>query len=658
MKRILLILLTLLPIMGFAQTKPSWLQLKDAPMVDVRLYGAKGDGTTDDTTAIQAWLNAIGSGHKVGFLPNGNYRITSDITLNDSASIVGESRTDAVLNFTESTGGLKIHPANTPSSLPGIALPVTPGSRLITFVSHHGLAVGDTFIVNDSADYSWSGFRVYYRSGEMFEVADVVSATEVQVVGAPTVTIPVATARTFKVPMIQVCLSSFTVQRTGNHILDAVHMKQVKDSIVDNVEVYGAQHGGLFISYGYNTNITNSRFVAHATNAGLNYALLVVSSKSTNITGVYCSGTRKGLDISSNGSDAWDCGSFDTHVTNSTFDSLEAFGMGFHGNNSGLTVSGCTTTGMTLVGQNLVVTGNIIKGTLFNKAAVHTSELANANITFENNTIIMPEGAEEITSGACFNIREYRDLTYRGGTMRIANNRFILQGTVATFTALSGNWISMQEDEPVDVVIEGNSWVLATGSSPLYQGIDLRANTEADYHEMPQLRSITIRNNNIPNCRQTGVDIALPAKNITVSDNILEAFQGIQIAPRGTIIASTTASMTINVMRNTHTHVSRIDEAVPGISTYIGYLRGAHVNFSDNVFRNQRRQVILYNLDTIMSHNNYWYGAPEGIISSGYLFLKNNRIAGSFNLVDSENASHVNASGTLAVYGPLEPYTP
>jgi len=492
----------------------------------------------------------------------------------------------------------------------------------------------------------------------MFEVADVVSTTEVQVVGAPTVTIPVATARTFKVPMIQVCLSSFAVQRTGDYVLDAIHMKQVKDSIVDNVEVYGAQHAGLEISYGYNTNITNSRFVAHATNAGLNYALLVISSKSTNITGVYCSGTRKGLDISSNGSDAWDCGSFDTHVVNSTFDSLESFGIDPHGSQSGLTVSGCTTTGMMLDGQNLVVTGNIIKGTLFNKAAVHTDELANANITFANNTIIMPEGPEASTSEACFKIRGFHDMTYRGGTIRIADNNFILQGQGAQFTALAGEWVSMQEDEPVDVVIEGNNWVLATGSVALHQGIDLRATTEANYHNMPQLRSLTIRNNNIANCEQYGVCVMLPAKNITVSDNILESFKGICIGPRDTIIASTTASMTINVTRNTHTHVPKISGTTPDVSTFIGYLQGAHVNFSDNVFRNQRRRVLLSNLDTIMAHNNYWYRAPEDVVSRGYLFENNNRIAGSFNLVDSENASDVSADGTLAVYGPLSPYTP
>lgn len=658
MKKLLIFFLFIASLLG-AQTRPHWLDIKSNPLIDARLYGVKGDGVTDDTAALQAWLNYIGANGKTGFLPNGRYRVTTTLTLSASANIMGESCDGAIIDFTEPTGEFLIEPASDPTALPGLAAPVSPNSREIKFVSAHALAVGDTIVVNDSTDYSWSGFRAYYRSGELFEVADIVDSTTIQVVGAPTVTVPTSTCRTFKMPRITVCLENFTIRRTGNYLLVALHLKHAVDSIINNMTIHGAAHGGMELSYGYNTNITNSRFVAHAANAGNNYALFIVSSKSTNISGVYCNGARKGLDVGSNGDDAWDCLSFDTHVINSTFDSLEVFGIATHGSNSGLTVSGCTTTGLILAGQNLVITGNIIKGTLFNNAAVHTSELANTNITFANNTVIMPDASGEFISGmACFTIYSFRDMTYRGGTMRIADNNFILQGQADKFTALKGEWESMQGDEPVDVVIEGNSWVPATGSAPLEQGIDLRTFSEANYHEMPQLRSITIRNNNIQNCRQLGVHITLPAKNITVSDNILETFRGIGIAPRGTDIASATASMTINVTRNTHTHVPIIGGAEPSISTYIGNLPGAHINFSDNVFRNQRRQVVLQNLDTIMAHNNYWYGAPEGIVNRGYLFLNNNRIAGSFNLVDSENAYDVNASGTLTVYGPLAPYTP
>lgn len=50
--------------------------MTDAP-VNVRAFGAKGDGVADDTAAIQAAINANGS----VYLPAGNYRITAPLYL-------------------------------------------------------------------------------------------------------------------------------------------------------------------------------------------------------------------------------------------------------------------------------------------------------------------------------------------------------------------------------------------------------------------------------------------------------------------------------------------------------------------------------------------------------------------------------------------------
>jgi len=57
-------------------------------MVDVKVsYGAKGDGTTDDTASIQAALNANCDGNtpKTLYFPAGTYRITNTLYLNDHA---------------------------------------------------------------------------------------------------------------------------------------------------------------------------------------------------------------------------------------------------------------------------------------------------------------------------------------------------------------------------------------------------------------------------------------------------------------------------------------------------------------------------------------------------------------------------------------------
>ncbi|MEW6223202.1 MAG: right-handed parallel beta-helix repeat-containing protein [Chloroflexota bacterium] len=48
--------------------------------VDVRLYGAVGDGVTDDTAAIQAAITAAGSGGRV-ILPRGTYKVSDMLTI-------------------------------------------------------------------------------------------------------------------------------------------------------------------------------------------------------------------------------------------------------------------------------------------------------------------------------------------------------------------------------------------------------------------------------------------------------------------------------------------------------------------------------------------------------------------------------------------------
>lgn len=60
-------------------------------------YGAVGDGTADDTAALQSWLTAIGSGYyastiagpRVGFLPAGKYKFTTSLTLSGNSTIFG-----------------------------------------------------------------------------------------------------------------------------------------------------------------------------------------------------------------------------------------------------------------------------------------------------------------------------------------------------------------------------------------------------------------------------------------------------------------------------------------------------------------------------------------------------------------------------------------
>lgn len=55
------------------------------------LYGAEGDGATDDTAAIQAAATAaLTAGGGVVYFPRGNYRVTADLSFDESVFIYGD----------------------------------------------------------------------------------------------------------------------------------------------------------------------------------------------------------------------------------------------------------------------------------------------------------------------------------------------------------------------------------------------------------------------------------------------------------------------------------------------------------------------------------------------------------------------------------------
>jgi hypothetical protein len=70
---------------------------KLAESVSVKDFGAKGDGTTDDTNAIQNALNSSTLG--TIFFPSGTYIISSPINVPVSVSIVGESAVGTIIKM-------------------------------------------------------------------------------------------------------------------------------------------------------------------------------------------------------------------------------------------------------------------------------------------------------------------------------------------------------------------------------------------------------------------------------------------------------------------------------------------------------------------------------------------------------------------------------
>src|SRR6266581_3744745 len=71
--------------------------------VNVKDYGATGDGTTDDATAIQNAINALPSGGGIVYIPTGTYKLTAALTITTDVFLRGAGASATILNQTSTT---------------------------------------------------------------------------------------------------------------------------------------------------------------------------------------------------------------------------------------------------------------------------------------------------------------------------------------------------------------------------------------------------------------------------------------------------------------------------------------------------------------------------------------------------------------------------
>ncbi|KAJ5593902.1 CAZyme family GH55 [Penicillium hispanicum] len=75
----------------YTKTKPQYAASPTASFVSIRGAGAKGDGSTDDTSAIQAALTSAASSGKIVFFDQGTYKVTNTLYVPAGSRIVGEA---------------------------------------------------------------------------------------------------------------------------------------------------------------------------------------------------------------------------------------------------------------------------------------------------------------------------------------------------------------------------------------------------------------------------------------------------------------------------------------------------------------------------------------------------------------------------------------
>lgn len=119
----------------------------------IKAFGATGNGTTDDTSAIQAAINATPTGGTLK-IPTGTYLISSTLTRNTQINIVGDGQWQSIILMASTMTNVQdaFHFAPTGSS-------AIPGWSLTGFaIKQQGVAAGRHGLFIDSTGMSSSAF--------------------------------------------------------------------------------------------------------------------------------------------------------------------------------------------------------------------------------------------------------------------------------------------------------------------------------------------------------------------------------------------------------------------------------------------------------------------------------------------------------------------
>ncbi len=155
-------------------------------------YGAVGDGTTDDTTAIQNWINAVVAAGQIGYLPKGTYNITGQLNITydtTGCTFRGDGLSQSLLVFTSAVAAPNLQiKSTTPSNgsnyldWDGIGIQGNVAGAVVafglgTYADAHNEPVVNMKVQNFSTSTSAEAVQInYVLNGRLRFIADVAGA--------------------------------------------------------------------------------------------------------------------------------------------------------------------------------------------------------------------------------------------------------------------------------------------------------------------------------------------------------------------------------------------------------------------------------------------------------------------------------------------------
>ena len=264
----------------------------DGSSVNVRDFGAVGDGVADDAVAIQAAVTAVATTGQGLYFPAGTYKATTAITSTGHLNVFGEGD-KSVIDFSGATiAGSCITVSGALTQIQNISSASIYGLT-VTFASAPSLAIDDVFCIYDTD--LWNTIRPYYYKGEWCQVKGVAGS-------AATVTNPLydsytpATTTVYKLESKAVSFRNLRLVG-GANTFGLLKLQFCEQAKLENVSVYNENYQGVEFDRCYNSEVTNCYMFNKGTGTLDDYGIIFSNSQKFRVIGGDYYARRHGITI-------------------------------------------------------------------------------------------------------------------------------------------------------------------------------------------------------------------------------------------------------------------------------------------------------------------------------------------------------------------------
>jgi polygalacturonase len=426
-------------------------------VLDVRWYGAVGDGVTNDTTAVQNTLDAAATaGGATVVLPVGRYMIDAALTIATNVMIRGAERQGAILDFSTATGAFAdlccIRAwGTTPTALPALSLDAS--GRTVTFASAPTVAAGDVLRFYDPTAGGWNGCRTEYRQGEFATVESVLGSV-VTLRERLYDTYASATAAVTRMGSpISVQVENLSVVAKST-VSIGVDFKYNHQSRLSNVSVSGADNVCVRVMESVDVVVRGCLFEMESPLVSSEYGLAIDGSQRVFVDSCYGFSTHHvikagGETLVNREIHIRDC------VAKLITPAAGGSGIDLHGNSEFSSIEGCTTEGIMVGGNHQRIAANTVTGS---RAWIYVREQKGNDFQVLNNTIYNTVSPDSTSYGAGItNIGSSDDMT----VYTVLGGDFVIAGNACTYTVVDSSVsirLSKGTCENLDVrfIVRGN----------------------------------------------------------------------------------------------------------------------------------------------------------------------------------------------------------